>query len=239
MLLESAGHRVDIAENGIQAVEAVRSKDYDAVLMDVQMPEMDGLDATRQIRAMPAPKCLVPIVMLTAHAMAGAREEYIAAGADEYLAKPVSSKTLLAMLEEIGTRESPRAVRMAQPDMETAPAIDFDAERSLPPHILSELIELYLLDMEQKIPRLKSLLEEADLSSLGREAHNLVATAGNVGAMKVSGLARQIEHACREEDCARGAALLDELVAASEGESSRLASIRQKNQAGLRGNEIS
>src|SRR6185503_15475948 len=78
-LLAKAGHRVDVAENGLQAVDAVSKADYDVVLMDIQMPEMDGIQATKRIRAMAPPKSAVPIVALTAHALAGQREEYLAA----------------------------------------------------------------------------------------------------------------------------------------------------------------
>ena len=72
-LLGRVGYAVDVAENGRQAVDAVMQADYDVVLMDVQMPDLDGLEATKQIRGLPAPKCRAPIIALTAHAMAGGR----------------------------------------------------------------------------------------------------------------------------------------------------------------------
>ncbi|HXL98362.1 MAG TPA: response regulator, partial [Rhizomicrobium sp.] len=80
VLLNKAGHSVEVAENGHQAVDAVRRSTFDVVLMDIQMPELDGVGATRQIRALAEPKCRVPIIAMTAHAMAGARDEYLAAG---------------------------------------------------------------------------------------------------------------------------------------------------------------
>ena len=98
LLLRNAGHHVDLVENGEQAVEAVRTGTYDVVLMDVQMPILDGMQATRLIRALPAPADRVPIIALTAHAMSGAREEYIAAGMDDYLSKPLDAATMLAMV---------------------------------------------------------------------------------------------------------------------------------------------
>jgi signal transduction histidine kinase/DNA-binding response OmpR family regulator len=97
-VLSKAGHHVEVAANGHQAVDAVRRADYDVVLMDVQMPELDGIQATKQIRALPPPKCNVPIIALTAHAMAGAREEYLKAGMDDYASKPVEPAVLLAKL---------------------------------------------------------------------------------------------------------------------------------------------
>src|SRR6202035_127589 len=101
MLLQNAGHEVDIVENGEAAVDAVCNGDYDIVLMDVQMPLLDGVQATKRIRALPPPKNAVTIVALTAHAMAGAREEYLAAGMDDYLSKPLDPVALFAKLNEV------------------------------------------------------------------------------------------------------------------------------------------
>jgi signal transduction histidine kinase/DNA-binding response OmpR family regulator len=105
-LLTKAGHQVDVAGNGREAVDAVQSVDYDVVLMDVQMADLDGLQATAEIRALPAPKRDVPIIALTAHAMSGAREEYIAAGMDDYVSKPIEAATLLAKLAQLGLRRT-------------------------------------------------------------------------------------------------------------------------------------
>jgi PAS domain S-box-containing protein len=100
-MLTQAGHRVEVASNGQEAVDAVRRSVFDVVLMDIQMPIMDGMAATAQIRALAAPLCRIPIIALTAHAMVGAREEYLAAGMDDYLAKPLSSGVLQAKLAEL------------------------------------------------------------------------------------------------------------------------------------------
>jgi len=103
-LLTKAGHAVQVAENGHQAVDAVRQADFDVVLMDIQMAELDGVQAVAQIRAMDAPKRDVPIIALTAHAMTGAREHYIAAGMDDYISKPIQAAVLLSKLAELGLR---------------------------------------------------------------------------------------------------------------------------------------
>ena len=104
LFLSKCGHQVDVAENGHQAVDAVRREDYDLVLMDVQMPELDGIEATRQIRALPFPKNKVLIIAVTAHAMSGAREKYLANGMDDYLSKPLQPALLLSKLAEIAAR---------------------------------------------------------------------------------------------------------------------------------------
>jgi len=100
-LLTRAGHAVDVVANGHQAVDAVRDRDYDVVLMDIQMPELDGSQATAQIRALPAPKSDIRIIALTANAMSGAKEQYLSSGFDDYVTKPIEPAILLAKLAEL------------------------------------------------------------------------------------------------------------------------------------------
>ncbi len=100
-LLERRGHSVVVAENGREALEAIQREDFDLVLMDVEMPEMDGLQATRAIRALQCDaEQRVPIIAMTAHAIKGDRERFLAAGMDDYLAKPVSSRLLYETVEK-------------------------------------------------------------------------------------------------------------------------------------------
>ena len=102
-MLKSGGHTVEIAENGRQAVDAVTAGTYDVVLMDIHMPEMDGVAATKAIRALADPdRAAIPIVALTANAMAGSRETYLAAGMDEYVSKPIDVKLLNDVLHGFG-----------------------------------------------------------------------------------------------------------------------------------------
>jgi CheY-like chemotaxis protein len=98
VLLTKAGHSVEVAENGHQAVDAVRRAEFDMILMDIQMPELDGVQATAHIRALPGAKGNIPIIAMTAHAMAGAKEEYMAAGMNDYISKPVQPTLLLSKL---------------------------------------------------------------------------------------------------------------------------------------------
>jgi len=100
-LLEKMGHRVDIAANGLEAVNAVETLPYDLVFMDIQMPEMDGLEATRVIRKLESSVSNVPIVAMTANAMDGDRERCVESGMNDYLSKPVKRGDLLDMLEKL------------------------------------------------------------------------------------------------------------------------------------------
>ena len=103
-LLARSGFQIDVVDNGTQAVEAMRTTDYDVVLMDVEMPEMDGLAATKLIRAMTPPKSNVVIIALTAHAMSDAEEHFKAAGMDDYVSKPINFDILFTKLSAIAKR---------------------------------------------------------------------------------------------------------------------------------------
>ena len=94
VLLGKAGHRVDVAANGLEALDAVSSRPYDVVLMDIQMPEMDGIEATKRIRAMSGPVGRIPIIAMTANAMKGDRERLLAAGMNDYVSKPIDKAQL-------------------------------------------------------------------------------------------------------------------------------------------------
>ena len=133
-MLQKAGHRVDIASNGIEAVEAVLSRPYDLVLMDIQMPEMDGIQATRRIRAMPDAKGRIPIVAITANAMRGDRERLLQAGMNDYVAKPIDRKQLFEVIQRWSGGASGLALAdaaMAAEASSNPTPVDPDAEAAL------------------------------------------------------------------------------------------------------------
>jgi CheY-like chemotaxis protein len=100
-LLEDMGHRVQGVQNGREAVDAVKTGAFDAILMDVHMPEMDGIQAMKHIRDMPPPAGGLPIIAMTAESVAGTKEQLLAAGMDDYIAKPIDIRELAAMLGRI------------------------------------------------------------------------------------------------------------------------------------------
>jgi PAS domain S-box-containing protein len=108
VLLNKAGHRIDIAANGVEALDAVNSRPYDLILMDVQMPEMDGIEATKRIRAMAGAARAIPIIAMTANAMKGDRERLLAVGMNDYVSKPIDKGQLfLAIASCMGIAPAP------------------------------------------------------------------------------------------------------------------------------------
>jgi CheY-like chemotaxis protein len=231
--LKKAGHEVEIAENGHQAVAAVKRADYDLVLMDIQMPELDGIGATKEIRGLESPKSAIPIIAMTANAMTGARQEYLDAGMNDYISKPVQADVLLAKLAQIAVtlparrKEAPAATSEAERQTAAAqqlPVFETQAVASLLSVLdlpeLRALLLAYVRDTGSQIGAIMEMSLANDFSGTAREAHMIVSTAGNIGAEQVSHLARALEHACRERDGASVRLLVEELnmasIAASE-----------------------
>jgi PAS domain S-box-containing protein len=203
-LLQRAGHSVESVRNGHAALAAVRDGAFDVVLMDVEMPELDGERATQEIRRLPRPACDVPIIGLTAHAMAGARERYLAAGMTDYVTKPVPGSVLLAKIAalfgEAVPPESPALLAPAAGQAALDPQVLDALARALPAAKVAGLVHLYLEQSELALDRVEARASEVNLMGLAREAHDLAGAAGNVGAVRVTETARALEAACNTAD---------------------------------------
>lgn len=216
-ILTRAGHRVDLAENGRAAVEAVRRNVYDVVLMDVQMPEMDGIEAIKAIRALPPPLGQVPVIAMTANAMAGAREDMLAAGMDDYIGKPVQPSRLLEKLAAFvvsgGVPDTGGA--LADPVAGDPALLDEDNLSDLLDAVESEktagFVEVFLEDAAARLGEIERALAANDFETCRRAAHALISMAGTFGAARMSALARQLEAASLAGDGARAHGLADRL----------------------------
>jgi signal transduction histidine kinase/CheY-like chemotaxis protein/HPt (histidine-containing phosphotransfer) domain-containing protein len=223
LLLTKLGCEVDVASNGREAVEAVRTVRYDLVFMDCQMPEMGGFEATQQIRSdesrRRSPR--VPIIALTANAMQGDRESCLMQGMDDYLAKPLRNEELLQVLDRWGRCPAPEDRshandrRIPVETMEPEP-LDEDVIQSLrelggedDPGLLAELAELFLEDAPPRIADLQRALESNDTKLLQETAHALKSSCGNLGALLLSEMCRELEAMGREERLDGAAALLE------------------------------
>jgi two-component system, sensor histidine kinase and response regulator len=204
-LLEKQGHSVVIANNGREAVEALDRETFDAVLMDIQMPEMGGFEASAAIRAREgATGGHVPIIAMTAHAMKGDRERCLRAGMDGYISKPIHAKALIEALESLVSRGSDLALPVALPPPPYEPAA-FDREALLERvdgdvELLEELVAVFMDESPRLLAAARAALEQRDAPALERAAHSLKGSVGNFCAPSAAEAARRLESLSREGD---------------------------------------
>jgi PAS domain S-box-containing protein len=203
-LLELRGHRVLVANNGKEALAALEKERFDVVLMDVQMPEMDGLEAAAAIR-----QCErqtgghVPIIAMTAHAMKGDRERCLAAGMDGYLAKPIQARALDEALA--GVAAGPAEPAEAAPVPPTEGVLDWDAalERvNGRPDFLKKMTKLFFEECTRLMPEVRAAIDRADGPTLRRVAHTLKGSADCFAAGPTVRAAQRLETMGRDNDWA-------------------------------------
>jgi PAS domain S-box-containing protein len=213
-LLERMGYRADVAGNGLEALEALQRQHYDVILMDVQMPEMDGLEASRIIHESWPPEQHPRIIAMTANAMQGDREECLAAGMDDYLTKPIQVTALQEALERVGLwthvhRRPTNPLKLmktgplsleSEKQAEPGPALDptvlaelrqFQAEGE--PDIVQELAEAFQFETPPLLEALYKAATEGQPEQLKRAAHNLKGSSNNLGARTLAALSAELE----------------------------------------------
>ena len=199
-LLERRGHSAIVAENGREALAAIEKNTFDLVLMDVQMPEMGGLEATRAIREKEKSTGKhLPIVAMTAHAMQGDRERCLEAGMDGYLAKPLDPKIFLQVVEGTalpwGTSETePSTLKSEQIVDNSTLLARFGGDRKL----VFKLVNAFRKDCPRMIATIGSAIRARDAAALANAAHALKGSVGNFGASAAFETAREVEKLARE-----------------------------------------
>jgi two-component system sensor histidine kinase/response regulator len=231
-MLKRLGCQVTVVGHGGEALQALQHGTYDVVLMDCQMPEMDGFAATRAIRAgaAPATQTHMPIIALTANAMQGDREQCLAAGMDDYLSKPFTLEQLHAALArwqpQQGASQRPRAgvshpTAAAEVQAEQAPP----CERALDPQVLHDLwtttddpamFETILCAYLSEAPTLLTTLQQAvaagDTFAMQGAAHSLKSSSAVLGAQKLAALCQKIETLGRSRTTVHAATMLTQLT---------------------------
>ena len=214
-LLDKLGYRADIAGNGIEAIEALERQPYDLLLSDVQMPDMDGLEATRRILQR-WPEGQRPwIVAMTAEAMSGDRERCLDAGMNDYITKPIRVEELVAAIK--------RAPRLADANAEPSRTADGERiDRGVLARLaegvggdtafVSELIQGFADDAPALIAAARDGLGHGDAAEVRRAAHTLKSNAATFGAHVLSDLSRETEEAARRDDLTDGAAKVDAMA---------------------------
>ena len=223
-MLEKLGLRADAVANGTEAVHALETLPYDLVLMDVQMREMDGLEATQHIRD---PQSMVrnhqvPIIAMTAHAMQGDREKCLKAGMNDYVSKPIAPQALADALEkwlprEASIKRTPRkAVSYVDEKVRKPKAVVFDKAgmmaRLTDDEVLArKVIEGFLYDIPKQIGVLRTCLKAGDAARVERQAHTIKGASANVGGEAMGAVAFEIEKMAKAGDLEAGTARLPEL----------------------------
>jgi signal transduction histidine kinase/HPt (histidine-containing phosphotransfer) domain-containing protein len=217
-MLDHLGFDADVADSGESAVGAARKGRYDAILMDGQMPGMDGFAATALIRGFEGPVRRTPIVALTASAMRGDRERYLAAGMDDYLAKPITPEQLAAVLERwVPGKGTPGAAphHVPSPAADPRAPVDWDMVADLvamtPPDFVAELLTLFFRDSARALTELRIAWREDDVDSWRRVAHKLRGACATLGARSMMELCARMEdldRAAMEKD---GEPMLEDL----------------------------
>ena len=214
-ILGRRGHSVEIANNGQQALDLLRGQDFDVVLMDVQMPVMDGFQATRGVRRLDDPrKARVPIIAMTAHALRGDDQRCLAAGMDAYLSKPLTGSELVATVERLaGPGGPPLPAGTAQGP---APAGAFDFHEALTrmagqENLVQEMIEFFFQDTPAMLAGMDRAVQSDDAAEIGRLAHRLKGTLVYLAAEPALQAATRVEELGDRGDLAGAAQALPQL----------------------------
>ncbi|MEW6673277.1 MAG: response regulator [Thermodesulfobacteriota bacterium] len=217
-LLNRWGHQAIIVENGIKAVEAVTRQSFDIILMDVQMPKMDGFEATAEIRKLEARSGMrIPIIAMTAHAMKGDRERCLAAGMDDYISKPISSDALQNMIAEL----VPAATDVPQPSAVQTPQeipMTIDKKALLNAFdndwvFFREAVDMFLNDYPSMVSSIEAAVKANDAKELRMTAHALKGMVGNFQAKTTAQAALKLEEMGRNQDFNGVENALEKLIA--------------------------
>jgi CheY-like chemotaxis protein/HPt (histidine-containing phosphotransfer) domain-containing protein len=208
-MLEKMGHRVTLAANGQIAVDAVRSKRFDLILMDIQMPVLSGIDATRAIRELEQGRQHTPVIAMTAHAMAGDAEKFLAAGMDGYVSKPIQAGVLRAEIDRLteskitNEREGevmnnpanpPAAVRVNMPEL--LARVDNDRE------LLCDLLAIFKEEFPGYLKSLEYAVARKDAAEVASVSHTLKGMLLNLAVSKAAASAANLEQRARAGDTA-------------------------------------
>jgi CheY-like chemotaxis protein/nitrogen-specific signal transduction histidine kinase/HPt (histidine-containing phosphotransfer) domain-containing protein len=212
-ILGDRGHVVHVATNGREAIMLVEQQDFDLVLMDVQMPLVDGFQTTAAIRELPDPaKANVPIVAMTAHAMAGDEQRCLAAGMDAYLTKPITSRKLIETVERLAAGTEPSsATPQATPTGPRDEANDvFDVQTALASlggriYLLREMVAFFFEEAPRRLAEIQAGLQEQAPQAIARAAHRLKGTLVYLGATPAWQAAHDVEQASNDGDLTQAA----------------------------------
>jgi PAS domain S-box-containing protein len=217
-MLRKRGHHVDVVGNGREAFDAVAREHYDVVLMDIQMPELDGLEATRAIRASPAGAGL-RIVAMTAHASAADKERCLAAGMDDYLSKPFKARHLFTAVEgwtDPGAASATGSESATRSDPVDLAAFRESLRQAGVEESIGEILKTFVADAPSRLDALTTAFQAADPRAIERAAHAFKSAAVTIGAHRLAVLLQAVEVSAKKGSAERAGAELEDLRAEVE-----------------------
>ena len=203
-ILKKSGCNIDVAENGLIAIEKVKSNRYDLVFMDIQMPQMDGVTATREIRKIES-TYRTPIVAMTAYSMKEDKEKFLISGMDDYISKPIKAETLVAKVREwVETKKITDNGNKAVPEHAENQILDKEVFDKLKTYAnaqtLYKIYSEFEKEAEEQIEELKNSLLTDDIQTILNNLHTMKGTAGTLGVVRLEQLSRQIESKFKSGD---------------------------------------
>jgi CheY-like chemotaxis protein/HPt (histidine-containing phosphotransfer) domain-containing protein len=234
VMLERLGIDAETASNGREALEKLEKGNFDLLLLDCQMPELDGYETARAIRMASRTEVReLPIIAMTAHAMKGDYKRCLDAGMDDYLAKPVRMETLQTVLQSFLERKgfelTTQTPTGTSPTPVSHPEDPIDrthlsrlASVSSSGNLVNDLIRLFLEESPKKIARIEEALKKKDAKTIERTCHDLKTEAGNLGARFVQAICQKLEAKGRAGDLSQAAELVEDLKSAFQAAKTRL-----------------
>jgi CheY-like chemotaxis protein len=210
-MFKKLGYHIDLAGNGIQAVEMATKNIYDLIFMDVQMPEMDGLTATKELKKIIPPNQFPIIIAMTAYAMEGDKEKCIEAGMVDYLPKPYMSEDIAGMIKKhkkaLESNHNRQANITSAPSNESAGDL-IDSKMIERLHEMSDgdesffvsLVQMFIKQSDQSVEEIIAFVNAGEIQKAASAAHKLKGSALNLGANKLADICKHIENAGREHD---------------------------------------
>ena len=204
--LNRQGHQVDICNNGAEAIQTANEEEYDLIFMDVQMPVMDGLEATRMIRETEGTNQHTPIIAMTAYALQGDSQRCLEAGMDDYVSKPLDTRRLLKVMRKWALEHNdliPASTNIETIHLSSTDEV-LDLKSALPRfsndvQFYKSLLDEFIDTIPERVDEFRKLYHDKNWKLLADQSHNLKGVAANFGVMKISGIARRIDAYTQEE----------------------------------------
>lgn len=218
LVLQMRGHHVKLASDGAETLQFLKDLDFDVIVMDVEMPEVDGFQATRAIREMTdVRKARLPIIAMTAHAMKGDRERCLAAGMNAYLTKPVNREQLIRLVESLGRAEEAAIVTSSTPEPHrTVGGAAFDLDQAVRRcfgqyAMFQQMAGYFFGECDRLLLEMQHSCESGEAEALAKAAHRLKGTVFYLASDPVLECVRAVEQCASEGELDRAAAAVAEL----------------------------